>query len=130
MYFDEKNEDGETVRYPIGGTGSNTDDYIAKSDILSIISYDNYAEGNKPVNTQAVIDYSQRELANYLTRTNLAQIIGDGEISAAQILYDINPENKMTIKEKIEYIEGTIGDIGSLFDELHSYAQTLIGGEA
>ena len=133
LYVEQTLTEGQKsqARTNIGALGKDEtpENCVTKSDILSVISYDNYVENDKPVNTFAIINYLQRELANYLTRTNLNQIIADGEISAVQILYNIDPENKMTIKEKVDYLEGTIGDIDSVLDELHNYAQALIGGE-
>lgn len=44
-------------------------------------------------------------------------------ISPAQIKRDIEPEIK-------EYVDEKLGDVDTALDELHAYAQSLVGGNA
>ena len=44
-------------------------------------------------------------------------------ISAAKIGNDLKPEIK-------EYVDEKIGDVETALDELHAYAQSLVGGNA
>lgn len=103
--------------------------FVAKADVLSVISYDHFMETEKPVNTAAVIDYVFSQLEKYLPRNEITRPFAEGEVMAQNIYYQFDPLGVcVTIAEQFDKISADMGDIGNALDELHNYAQSLIGG--
>ena len=127
--FDEVDSLKEEIEDITGDDGS----CVKKADVLSIVDGSNYEETEKPVNTQAVINYVADEVGNAVSYAELNRMIVDGEISANNIYYkkSHNPdEPDVTIAEQLDTLEADMGDVSAVLDELHRYAQALIGGES
>ena len=112
------NEQKVQARKNIGAASAEVLDlsgYVPKTDVLSIVSDENFEQYEKPVNTAAVIDYVYSQLGNYLPRNEITRPFAEGEVMAQNIYYQFDPLGEsVTIAEQFDKISADIGDIESL----------------
>ena len=104
----------EELKEAVEGATSDTSDCVQKTDVLSSIDGSNYEETEKPVNTQAVINYVAEEIGN----------MGDEKDAVLYTEQTLTEEQKVQARENID----AVGSTAKTTKTFHPTAEQVTNG--